>query len=243
MIEVKDDGYGLEAEKIVQIAKAKGLISGDHPFSEKEAFELIFKPGFSTKSKTTDVSGRGIGMDVVKANVEMLGGEVKIESAVGLGTTFRIILPLTMAIIDGLVIQINQERYVFPLIHVHETLKLNDENVKVMTGIGDTLILREESIPLYYLGDLLPLANIVRQKNLVPNIAIVVRSGSHPFAISVDDIIGQYQVVVKQMGQEIRHIKGISGSTILGDGRPALILEPADLIRNTHGLRNLRYAS
>ncbi|MFW7380116.1 MAG: chemotaxis protein CheA [Oligoflexus sp.] len=245
VLEIQDDGQGIDYENIVRIAKEKKLISGTTNLSAKDAMELIFKPGFSTKTQVTDVSGRGVGMDVVKTNIEALGGEIKIESQIGQGTTFRIFLPLTMAIIDGMIVRTGNERYIIPLVHVHETLRANSSNIKSTTGLGKVLMLRGENLPVYGLNELLPLKSHQDHDNVNAEdeeIAIVVRSGSRSFALKVDDVIGQGQVVVKQLGQEVRFIKGISGSTILGDGKPALILEPLDLIKDKNKTRNLRQA-
>ena len=227
VLEVKDDGGGLNAEKLKQIAISKGVIKATDMLSEKECFALIFKPGFSTKARVTDISGRGVGMDVVRTNIEELGGEIQIDSQLGFGTSFKVFLPLTLAIIDGMVVKAHNERFVIPLTHVHESLKPDINDIKFTTGVGEVLLLRGENLPLYKLSQLL---GKKVQTATTDMIAIVVRTGPKPFAILVEDIIGQYQVVIKQLGAEVQNIKGISGSTILGDGRPSLIIEPTDLI-------------
>ncbi len=228
VIEVKDDGGGLDPEKLKNIATQKGILKPGAVLTEKEAYNLIFAPGFSTKAEVTDISGRGVGMDVVRTNIQELNGEIQIESEIGTGTTFKIFLPLTLAIIDGMVIKLGDERFVIPLSHVHESVKPNIEDIKFTTGMGEVFMLRGENLPMYRLSHLLG-----RKSNLESHemIAVVVRTGEIPFAILIDDIIGQYQVVIKQLGPEVQGIRGISGSTILGDGRPALILEPVDLVK------------
>jgi two-component system, chemotaxis family, sensor kinase CheA len=228
VIEVKDDGGGLNGEKLKSIAIAKGILKPNAQLTEREAWNLIFAPGFSTKPQATDISGRGVGMDVVRTNIEELNGEISIDSELGVGTTFRVFLPLTLAIIDGMVVRVGEERFVIPLSHVHESVRPFAKDIKYATGLGEVFMLRGENLPLYKLGALLGRKS---SSNTEDQIAVVVRVGDLPFAILVDDIIGQYQVVIKQLGPEVRGLRGVSGSTILGDGKPALILEPVDLVR------------
>lgn len=228
VIEVKDDGGGLDAEKLKGVAIKKGIIKPNQVLSESEAWALIFAPGFSTKEQVTDVSGRGVGMDVVRTNIQDLSGEIQILSEKDKGTTFKIILPLTLAIIDGMVVQVANDRYVLPLSHVHESLKPETNQIQFNTGLGEVLLLRGENLPLYRLGSLLAKKVGLKAQDMI---AIVIRTGKEPFALLVDDIIGQYQVVIKQLGPELQNLKGFSGSTILGDGRPSLIIEPLDLVK------------
>lgn len=227
IIEVVDDGAGLDAEKLKKMALAKGIIKATDVLTEVECFKLIFAPGFSTKEQVTETSGRGVGMDVVKTNIEKLGGEIEIESVITKGTTIRIILPLTMAIIDGLITTYNNNKYVIPLAHVHETLKPEAKQIYKEKNLGSMLILRGENLPLYYLGDFF---NEKRQQAETNMIAFVFRSNNKPFAVLVDDIIGLQQIVVKRLSVGVQGMKGVSGTTILGDGKPSLILEPNDLL-------------
>lgn len=226
VIEVRDDGGGLNGAKLQKKAEEKGLIKPGLTLSEKEAFNLIFLPGFSTKEQVTDVSGRGVGMDVVRTNIKDLNGEVEIDSKIGEGTVFRIFLPLTLAIIDGMVVTQSSHRFVIPLAHVHETLQPTEAQLQNNHQLGQILMLRGENLPVVRLGDFFGLN---AQHPATKMIAMVIRSGPQPFAMLVDDIVGQFQVVVKQLGPELQHYKGVSGSTILGDGKPALIIEPLDL--------------
>lgn len=226
VIEVRDDGGGLNGAKLQKKAEEKGLIKPGLTLSEKEAFNLIFLPGFSTKEQVTDVSGRGVGMDVVRTNIKDLNGEVEIDSKIGEGTVFRIFLPLTLAIIDGMVVTQSSHRFVIPLAHVHETLQPSEAQLQNNHQLGQILMLRGENLPLVRLGDFFGLS---AQHPATKMIAMVIRSGPQPFAMLVDDIVGQFQVVVKQLGPELQNYKGVSGSTILGDGKPALIIEPLDL--------------
>jgi two-component system chemotaxis sensor kinase CheA len=230
VIEIQDDGGGLNPAKLKAKAIEKGILSPNARLSDREAYQLIFAPGFSTKAEVTDISGRGVGMDVVKTNIDALQGNIQIETEVGKGTCFRITLPLTLAIIDGMIVKSGAGRFVVPLSHVYETIRPVDKDVHFVTGIGQVFSLRGENLPLYYLDHLL------RRQTKIPPIghstAIVVRGYRGPFAVMVDDIIGQAQVVIKQLGLEHKHLKGFSGSAILGDGRPALILELEDLSLN-----------
>lgn len=227
VIEVIDDGGGLDANRLKNIALEKGIIKATDVLSDSECYKLIFAPGFSTKQEVTEVSGRGVGMDVVKTNIEKMGGEIHLESALGKGTTIRITLPLTMAIVDGLVTTYNNQKYIVPLSHIHETLKPNPTQIYKEKNLGTVLMLRNENLPLYYLGDFF---NEKRNQDECDMIALVFRSENKPFAILVDDILAQQQVVVKRLSADMQGIKGVSGTTILGDGKPSLILEPNDLL-------------
>ena len=228
VIEIKDDGGGLDASRLKAKAIEKGILKETNVLTEKEAYQLIFAPGFSTKTDVTDVSGRGVGMDVVRTNIELLQGEIQIETSLGRGSCFRIVLPLTLAIIDGMIIRSENERYVIPLVQVHESLQPKPEDVVFTTGVGEVLLLRGENLPLFRLGHLL--GSRAPHRPAHECIAIVIRTNAKPFAVMVDDIIGQQQVVIKSLGKELQGVKGFSGSVILGDGRPSLILEILELI-------------
>ena len=229
VIEVNDDGKGIDPKRLIKKAVEKGLISEGHPMSEQEAINLIFHPGFSTKDQVSEISGRGVGLDVVKTNVERLGGQVQLESEVGTGSVFRIMLPLTLAIIDGMIVQCGEERYVVPITNVHETVQPRKEDVHYVTGKGEMLNLRETVMPIIKLSALLRQSNPSKKESW-ESIAIIVNSRRSPFAIVVDDIIRQQQIVIKKLGAEIKTQKGLAGSAILGDGKPALILDLNDLM-------------
>ncbi|MBS1984949.1 MAG: chemotaxis protein CheA [Bdellovibrionales bacterium] len=230
VIEVSDDGRGLDPEKLMQKAREKGILRQDQVLPREEAIRLIFHPGFSTKAEVTEISGRGVGMDVVKTNIEkMLQGEVQLESEVGKGTCVRILLPLTLAIIDGMLLQADTERYMVPLAQVHETVHPKAEDLHFATGMGELLNLRGETLPVHRLTTLMGRRAATQKKN-APIIAIIVRMGDAPFAVLVDDILGQQQTVVKQLGEEVGRLAGVSGGTILGDGRAALIVDLVDLV-------------
>lgn len=234
ILEISDDGGGLNPEKLKKKAIEKGILKTDNNLSDKEAMALIFAPGFSTKEKVTDVSGRGVGMDVVKTNIHELGGEVLIESELGKGTTFKVVLPLTLAIIDAMILQCANERFVVPLNHVHETIRPRPDQM-TSGPLGNILLLRDENLPMFFLGDFFGIKNTNKISDMI---SIVIKSGPKPFVLVVDDIIDQSQVVTKQLGPELQGIKGISASTILGDGKPALILEPQELLLRKTPTRN-----
>lgn len=236
IIEVSDDGNGLNPEKLRKVAISKGLLSPNQNLTDLQSYDLIFLPGFSTKSEVSDVSGRGVGMDVVKTNISDLSGNIDIESTIGKGSTFRITLPLTLAIIDGLLTTVSKDRFIVPLSHVRETFRVMPSDLQHKSGMGTVLMLRGEVLPAFELTDLLRSRSPSRSNKTA--IAIVVKSSytSQNFAVVVDDIVGQLQVVVKQLGTDIQHLKGFSGSTILGDGRPALILELQDLLQTNKAI-------
>lgn len=229
VIRIVDDGGGIDPQKLRKVAESKGIVKSSAVLTDKECINLIFAPGFSTKEQVTDVSGRGVGMDVVKTNIKDLGGEIDIETNIGKGTTFKISLPLTLAIIDGMAVKCGDEKFILPLSHVHESVKPSIDDIKHTTGVGPMLLLRGETLPIFRLSGLFN-----RKSNLADHdsIAVVIRTGNMPFAMLVDDIIGQFQVVTKQLSPELQHLKGVTGTTILGDGKPALIVEPAELVRS-----------
>jgi two-component system chemotaxis sensor kinase CheA len=224
VIEIKDDGKGLDPVKLKNSAIEKGILKPNQAISDKDAIHLIFAAGFSTKKEVTEVSGRGVGMDVVKTNIEKkLGGEIQLETELGKGSTFRIVLPLTLAIVDGMVIRSGTDRYIVPLAQVHESLQPQASDVHSVSGLGEVLSLRGEELPLIRLTQVLGRKSEDRPASEC--IAIVVRNGEAPFSMLVDDILGQQQIVIKQLGGEVRNLKGVTGGAILGDGKAALILD------------------
>ncbi len=235
VIEIEDDGAGLDANKLIKKAIEKNILPPGSELSERDAYDLIFASGFSTKTEVTDVSGRGVGMDVVKTNIERLQGDVRIDTALGIGTTFRVTLPLTLAIVDGMVIRLQNHRFVIPISHVHESIRPNPKDIHVVSGLGEIFDLRGENIPMYRLDSLLGIKRKAIQDH--DGIVIVVRTRVQPFCIFVDDILGQQQIVIKRLGAELQLLEGFSGSAILGDGRPALILELSDIIPKSKVLK------
>jgi two-component system, chemotaxis family, sensor kinase CheA len=230
VIEISDDGAGIQAERIRKIALEKGILKSTDTRSDEEVIQLIFHPGFSTKHQATVFSGRGVGMDVVKTNIEAMQGRVQVETVVNKGSTIRLVLPLTLAIIDGVVIRCYQERFVIPLSHVSETVQPDLNQFQHVTGMGEILMLRGENIPVLRLAQALGYRQRYEpHEPPVSPIAIIIRAQQSYFAVLVDEIVGQFQVVIKKLGAEVQHIRGYSGSAILGDGKPALILELADI--------------
>lgn len=227
VIEISDDGKGINPKIIREKAIEKGVISANATMSDDDIINLIFHPGFSTKEAVSEISGRGVGMDVVKTNIEKLSGEVKVISEIGKGSVFKVVLPLTLAIIEGMVTKIGDERYIIPLGQVYESLSPTPDIVHHVNGVGDCLKIRGEVLPLFKISK--ALQRNMAEKPLHEQIAIIVNSDERNFAVLVDDILHQQQVVIKKLGDEIKNQKGFMGSTILGDGRPAFILDLMEL--------------
>jgi two-component system chemotaxis sensor kinase CheA len=230
IIEVCDDGGGLNREKILEKAKQSGLPVFDK-MSDSDVWQLIFAPGFSTAEEVTDVSGRGVGMDVVKRNITQMGGTVDIKSARGFGTTITISLPLTLAILDGMSVRVGDEIYILPLSNVAESLQPLKEDVKEISGEGRLIKIRQEYLPLVVLHQYFS----IEPKALQPwdGIVVVVEVDGQRAAIFVDDLVGQQQVVVKNIESNYRKIPGVAGATILGDGGVSFILDVAALVRSS----------
>ena len=227
VIEIIDDGGGINHEYLNRKAIEKGIFPAGTVLSKNEGVNLIFHPGFSSKDEVSEISGRGVGMDVVRSNIEKMSGEIAIETEIGKGTTFKITLPLTLAIIEGLIILNEKQRFVVPLSHVSESVRISAGDIN-KTGLGHILMLRGENIPLISLGQLLNKRGVSGATK--EQIALVIRTDSSACAVAVDDILSQQQIVIKKLGSELQGIRGFSGSSVLGDGRPALILELMELI-------------
>lgn len=220
VIQITDDGKGINPQKLIEKAKAKGVISQNAQLTDQQGIELIFHPGFSTKEQVSEVSGRGVGMDVVKTNVEALGGEVKVRSKVGDGSCFRIMLPLTLAIIDGMLIDCGTQSLVLPKSQVQEVIRIEEKFISRSTGRRPYLTIRDDIIPLFTLEE-----DLLNNKNSNARVAVIVRHGDFSFAVGLTDIKRQMQIVVKPPTKELSEKQGIMGTTILGDGRPALIID------------------
>ncbi|POB13825.1 MULTISPECIES: chemotaxis protein CheA [unclassified Halobacteriovorax] len=229
VIEVVDDGKGIDPEIIKSKAIEKGVIKNADKLSDQDAINLIFAPGFSTKEAVSEISGRGVGMDVVKKNIQDISGAVEVKSEVGSGSAFRIKLPLTMAIIEGMVTRVSEENYVVPLNLIHETVSVTEENYKKVNNVGGCIVLRGQVLPAFRLSTLLK--HNVKEPS-VNEIALVVRTEDMDFAIVVDDVLRRQQVVIKSLGNDIKNTQGFMGSSILGNGRPALILDLKELVVN-----------
>jgi two-component system chemotaxis sensor kinase CheA len=233
IIEVSDDGGGLNREKILAKARSSGLPVSDN-MTDADVWQLIFAPGFSTAEQVTDVSGRGVGMDVVKRNIGAMGGAVDVRSAKGFGTTISISLPLTLAILDGMSIRVGEEVYILPLGFVIESMQPAPEDVKEISGRGRVIKVRGEYlplIPLYQMFEITP-----RFTDPSEGIVVILETEGRKAALFIDDLVGQQQVVVKNLESNYRKVAGISGATILGDGGVSLILDVAALIRSSRQL-------
>ncbi len=230
VIEVKDDGKGLSREKLLKKARERGLSAPD-TMSDSEVWGLIFEPGFSTAEVVTDVSGRGVGMDVVKKNITALGGTVEIDSAEGYGMRVAVRLPLTLAIMDGMSVGVGEEVYILPLSSVVESFQIGEDSVKTIGGNGRVVEVRDEYMPVL---DLERLFNVPRfDPGQASGIMVVIEAEGGRVALMVDELLGQQQVVVKNLEANYRKVQDISGATIMGDGRVALILDVGSLVRRS----------
>ncbi|MCH7556611.1 MAG: chemotaxis protein CheA [Planctomycetes bacterium] len=229
VIELSDDGKGLDRQLILRKAIDNGIVQPHQELSEQETYSLIFRAGLSTAQEVTDISGRGVGMDVVKKNIESLHGKIDISSVPGKGATFTIRLPLTLAIIDGQIIRVGNNRYIIPLVCVCESLQIEAEQVSSVHGLCEMVLVRGELFPvvnLYRLFDIIPTSENVADKSLL----VIVESGNEKCCLKVDELLDQQQVVVKSLGEGVGYVKGISGAAILGDGRVSLILDIPNLV-------------
>ncbi len=223
IIEIEDDGKGLCRDKILKKAIEKGLVEESASLSDQQIYNLIFAAGFSTAEKITDISGRGVGMDVVKKNVERLRGKVDISTVEGKGTKISIKLPLTLAIIDGMIVQVGNEKYIIPMLSIEESIRPNKEHISTVQHRGELLNIR---------GNLLPIVRLHNLYNVKPKktnpweaLILIVEGEGRRCGVLVDDLLGQQQIVIKSLGEQFRNVRGVSGSAILGDGCVSLILD------------------
>ncbi len=234
IIEVKDDGCGLPKGKILKKAIEHGIILEDDELSDREIFDLIFQPGFSTTNSVSDLSGRGVGMDVVRRNINELGGNIDIVSEEGVGSTFTIRLPLTLAILDGQIISAGSDTYIMPLVSIIESLQVRHDMINVVAGRGETVKLRDEFIPIIRLHEIFGVED-AKAIDLCDGLLVIVEGDGKRCGLFVDDLIGQQQVVVKSLEANYQQVEGISGATILGDGSVALILDVPGIFRLAKG--------
>ena len=228
-VEVSDDGSGIDKERILAKARARGMVGPNESLSDAEVYELIFQPGFSTVEKATDLSGRGVGMDVVRRNVKSLGGKIEVRSDPGRGARFTITLPLTLAIVDGQSVAVGRETYIVPLISIVESMQLHAGSVSRLGARGEVFSFRGEYLPIIRLHELFAVEP--RARALQDGLVVVAEGDGRRVGLFVDDLLGQQQVVIKSLETNYGHIEGISGATILGDGSVALILDVPGLIR------------
>jgi two-component system chemotaxis sensor kinase CheA len=234
VIEIKDDGAGLNEEKILEKAIQNGLVAEGQPLSSEEIHNLIFLPGFSTADTVSDISGRGVGMDVVRRNINELNGTIDVTSKPGEGSTFTIRLPLTLAILDGQLVQVGDETYIFPLVSIVESIQLEKKSLNNITGSQQVMQLRDEYIPIVRLDEVFNLARPASESD--EEMLVVVESDNEKIGLVVDDLLGQQQVVIKSLEQNYRRVDGISGATILGDGTVALIIDISSIGRHTSSI-------
>jgi two-component system chemotaxis sensor kinase CheA len=228
VIEVADDGRGIPRPKVLAKARDRGLVAQDAVLSDEEIDHLIFLPGLSTSEALSDISGRGVGMDVVKRNIQALGGRIAVQSRDGTGSRFQLSLPLTLAILDGMAVAVGAESYIVPLTNIMESLRPKPGNIHPVTGHGDVLAIRGEYVPLVYLHQRFKVPDAVTDP--CKGIVVIVESeGANRIGLVVDDLLGQQQVVVKSLEANYGPVEGVGGATVLGDGRVALILDVSRL--------------
>ena len=242
IIEVRDDGAGLDRAKILEKARAQGLLKDAQPLSEEQIFNLVFLPGFSTAAAVSDLSGRGVGMDVVRRNIADLGGQVQLSSTKGAGSVVRIRLPLTLAILEGQLVRVGSETYVIPLLSIVETIQASGDRLKTMGTTDEVVRLRDEFLPVAKLCDLFGVEPHSRRTQ--DGLLVVVESDGRRVGLLVDELMAQQQVVIKSLETNFHPVDGVMGATILGDGQVALILDVPGLIslaaeaaRNSAGTR------
>jgi two-component system chemotaxis sensor kinase CheA len=231
-IEIADDGAGLNRDKILRKAQERGLVKASDHLSDEQIDELIFLPGFSTADQVSDLSGRGVGMDVVRKNIGSLGGQVEIQSTPGQGSRFTVRLPLTLAIVEGQSAAVGNEFYIVPLVSIVVSLQVKPEQVNRMAGRGEVFRFRDEVLPVIRLYEIF--GSQPRTKDLHAGLLIVVEGDGRRAGLFVDELLGQQQVVIKSLEANYKRVEGVSGATILGDGSVALILDIPGLIRIAH---------
>lgn len=228
LIQVRDDGRGLDGDKIYRRALERGIIAPGDKLDERSIYELIFHPGFSTKDAVTEVSGRGVGMDVVKESVDRLRGKIEISNTQGQGSQFTLKLPLTMAIIDGMIIRVGEERFIVPTTALKESLRPSRDSYYTVQGKGEMIRVRENLMPLIRLHKIFQVEPLCC--NPWEGLLLVVNEDNRFYSLLADEILGRQEVVIKNLGSTLRNLKGISGGAILGDGRVALILDVKGLV-------------
>jgi two-component system, chemotaxis family, sensor kinase CheA len=233
VIHIEDDGRGLDADKIRRKAIAQGLVGAHEDLTADAIAQLIFRPGFSTAETVSDVSGRGVGMDVVRTNIEALNGLISLDSQPGRGTRFRISMPLTLAIVEGLSVGLGDEVYVIPLVSIAESLRPRAGDIKTIAGRGEVVTVRGRVLPLLRLRRVLAVPR--RPERPGEGIVVILENQGQTVGLMVDEILGQSQVVIKSLEANFRRVEGVMGATILGDGKVALILDVQGVARIAHG--------
>jgi two-component system chemotaxis sensor kinase CheA len=229
IIEIRDDGAGLNRDKIFAKAVERGLIGAGETLSDERVYDLLFQPGFSTADVVSDVSGRGVGMDVVKRNINSLGGYIDIASETGQGSTFTIRLPLTLAILDGQLVRVGEQVYVVPLVSIIESLQVDRKQINAIAGKAELYKLRNDYLPVIRLYEAFGIEPFSRR--LEDGLLMVVEGNGQRAGLLVDDLLGQQQVVIKSLETNFKKVDGLSGATILGDGTVALIIDISGVIQ------------
>jgi two-component system chemotaxis sensor kinase CheA len=228
-IHIEDDGKGLDPEKLINKAREKGIISAEQNLSDQEAYRLIFAPGFSTAQVVTDVSGRGVGMDVVRKNIESMRGKVDIQSTIGKGSVFVIELPLTLAIMEGIEASIGEEHFIIPSLSVLEFLRPSEDMILNTLDRGETLQFRGHFLPIIRLTDIY--GGSSKLTNPTEAILVIVENSGKLFALMVDEVLGKLSVVIKSLGGMFQGLKGVSGCAIMPNGSVGLILDIGALVQ------------
>ena len=228
VVELSDDGIGLDTERILARGREQGLVAANEQLSAADIHQLIFRPGFSTSDQVTELSGRGVGMDVVRRNIELLRGRIDIQTVRGKGTSFSIQLPLTLAIVDGILLGVGADRFVIPTFAVRESLRPLPEQVQTMQGRPCMVQVRDKLIPLLHLGEVFGISG-ARQR-ISEGTVVVCEDNGRCVALAVDELVGKQEVVIKGLGEMFRNVRGIAGGAILGDGRIGLILDTGGLL-------------
>jgi len=232
IIQISDDGAGFNVNRIREKAIQKKLLKSDEYPTNEQLYDFIFQPGFSTVEQVSDLSGRGVGMDVVRRNIRALGGTIEVKSQTGKGSIFSIRLPLTLAILDGQLVRVGQEIYILPLLSIIESLRVNPKLVNFLAGVAEVYRLREEYIPILRLYDIFDITSSTMQ--LEQGLLVIVEGDGQKIGLFVDELLSQQQIVIKSLESNYKKVEGISSATILGDGSVALILDVAGLIHLFH---------
>ena len=227
IIEVKDDGRGINKEKVYQKALEKGIIKAEDELSDAQIYNLIMQPGFSTADKISDISGRGVGLDVVRTSIEAVRGKIDITSIPGKGSTFSIVLPLTLAIIDGMIVRVGEHIYIIPTLSIVESFRPAEEHVHVAGGKDEFVQLRDELLPIIRLNRVLELDGI--SPNPWESTLVCIENQKGKFALLVDELVGRQQVVIKTLGEFFQRTEGVSGGAVMGNGDVALIVNVEEL--------------
>jgi two-component system chemotaxis sensor kinase CheA len=227
VIEVADDGRGLDAEAILAKARSKGLVGPDEHLAESEIYNLIFAPGFSTAKKVTEIAGRGVGMDVVRRNIDAMRGKISISSTPGQGCSFKMVLPLTLAIIDGMIVACGEEKYIIPTLSIVESVRPTADMVFSMVGSRDVVTIRDDTLPLLRLDHLFDIPDAQRDPTAAQVVVLDTPAGQ--VGLLVDDVLAQQQVVIKRLDVTVAGGRFLSGAAILSDGLVGLILNVDEL--------------